>query len=136
MNESMTETLITYDTALLAKEKGFDINTYSDCWVKTLDGKIIHNKERENKPEHDRSKQFLMQPSQSLLQKWLREKYNIEIFVVAAFTGEDVHKYSYYVLCNCYDTDADGSEAKTYEEALEIALVEGLKLIENKDEVN
>ena len=34
---------VTFEQAKLLKEKGWDINTYSNCWVKTLDGEIIHN---------------------------------------------------------------------------------------------
>ena len=42
----MSDRLIEFRTAEILKEKNFDVNTYSNCWVKTLDGDIIHNSER------------------------------------------------------------------------------------------
>jgi hypothetical protein len=74
----MREPLITFETAKLAKEKGFDIVTGGNCWVKTLEGKIIHNSERHpiNDDRVD-AKYYLAQPTQSLLQQWLWETYKI-----------------------------------------------------------
>lgn len=83
----MEDQLISFETAKLAKEKGFDLNTYSNCWVKTLDGDVIHNSERRNISEHDRCTQHLMQPTQSLLQKWLLEKHNLFVSVELAYSS-------------------------------------------------
>ena len=57
--------LVTYETALLAREKGFDI----DCgWKlrKLDDGTFTHT---------NCSDLGVEQPTQSLLQKWLREEF-------------------------------------------------------------
>lgn len=72
-------------------------------------------------------------PTQSLLQRWLREKHSIHIQIDIGHDKEDVW-YNYYVmriekshefepLCS----SDDGLD--TYESALEIGLQESLKLI-------
>lgn len=130
----MKEELILFETAKLAKKKGFDINTTSNCWVKTLDGDIIHNSERKNITEHDRCKQYLMQPSQSLLQKWLREKHGIEVQVYRSMEMPSGCKYGCEVESWIKEESEDLGNfyAKTYEEALEVGLQEGLKSISFK----
>lgn len=94
----MEETLITFETAKLAKEKGCD-------WILLNNGFPF--------------------PSQSLLQKWLREEKKIRIFVVDVDCADwDEPKYAYFI-------NGDGTELDfdTYELSLEHALQEALKLI-------
>lgn len=132
----MREQLITYETAQLAKIKNFDINTTGDCWVKTLDGDIIHNSARKNCIEHDRCEQYLMQPSQTLLQKWLREKHNTIItvfpFTITNFITDDIDDdefiFSYVIHQNSFFMK-DNTDFKTYETALEHALQEALNIL-------
>lgn len=73
-------------------------------------------------------------PTQSLLQKWLREKYNYHIIILITCENE-----FYYIICklngvehngSCYNTK--NSRYGTYEQALEVALYEILKLIKIK----
>lgn len=111
------DTKVTFKTAKLAKEVGFDLNTYSDCWVKTLDGKIIHNSERENRAEHDRCQQYIMQPTQTTLWKWMREK-GIEVYPPLPY-GD---KWA----CSFIKTE-DTQFFDTWEEALENELFNKLK---------
>lgn len=90
----MRDKLITFETAKLAKEKGFDTP-------------------------------FIFAPSQSYLQQWLREKHNIEI-AVQWFDKcyiKAVNKKPFKA--NTYKVEG----FQSYEEALEIALVEALNLI-------
>ncbi len=94
----MIEELISFETAKLAKEKGFN----EQCSA----------------------------PTQSLLQKWLREVHNIHVNVSYGLTftfkingdlkGNDYVDYS----------NIEEYWSRTYEEALEKGLIEGLKLIE------
>ena len=116
----MKEQLTVFKTARLAKEKGFNISTYSNCWVKTLDGKIMHNSERRDCAEHDRCETYLSQPSQTMLQKWLREVHNINVYCVCR-GGE----WTYWI----DKTSPLSQESTTYEKALEEGLQEGLNLI-------
>jgi hypothetical protein len=108
----MKEQLITFETAKLAKEKGF---------------MVVHKL-----------------PTQSLLQKWLREKHNLNIKVddflnsdldvVWDFEivriGTDLDERGNYIALVPYSMDANTDrDFKTYEEALEKGLQEALKLI-------
>ena len=116
-NTKMKE-LIKLETALLAKEKGFKTKTVTTKFTNDylLGGKNV----------------MINETCISLwmceLQKWLREVHNINVFVVACYIGEDKHRYSYYIT-NPLDTDSDGSEALTYEEALADALNECLQIV-------
>lgn len=140
----MIEQLISFETAKLAKEKKFNIETYGKCWIKTLDGRIIHNSERKNIPEDDRHTTFLMQPTQSLLQRWLRETHKIFVsvdFIVENTNGMAYIKYDnepikytltveYITKSNIWDyLEHDFDDFETYEEALEKGLYEALKHI-------
>lgn len=129
----MKDQKITFETAKLAKEKGFDWNTYSDCWVKTMDDEIIHNSERRNIAEHDRVEVVYYEPTQSLLQKWLRDVHNINISILIRPFVKDI--VTYIPFLNLYTGQGsrvhsdDPDISSTYEEALEIGLQQGLKLI-------
>lgn len=81
-------TPISFELAKLLKEKGWDTNTYSNCWVKTLDGEIIHNKDRKNIPEHDRCETYLMQPTIAEVVMWLYEKHGIWISAIPDIKNE------------------------------------------------
>lgn len=76
----------------------------------------------------------MLKPSQSMVQKWLREKYNIEIEI---YCGYDFHIKSYTFLVLRFDNNGliwkEGSP-KTfdkYEDALENALCISIKLIKS-----
>lgn len=131
----MRDTLVTFETAESAKEKGFDICTYSDCWLKTLSGEIIHNSERYSCIEHDRAELYLSQPTQTALQKWLREVHNIHANVEPHWTEENICDpqatplyWGYYIATDCEGEDKP-TYRETYEGALEIALFAALKEI-------
>ena len=114
-------------TAELAKLKGFDVNTGPNCWVKTLDGEIIHNKLRKDTPEHDRSKLHLLQPTQTILQKWLREVHNIEVSVNVNFYNKS-KKLGYYYSIDKFDSN-DIHDGEDYDS-------DQLELIGNKKGFN
>ena len=124
----MEEQLISFETAVLAKEKGFKIPTpvmykgnersygHNNEWgidEKRLDGEFPY-----------RNQQWYSIPTQSGLQKWLREKHNIHLI---AYKNINIDGYDW-----CFIT-TDGitniNSYKTYEEAYEIGLQEALKLI-------
>ena len=105
----MEETKINFETAELSKKKGYDIQLYG-------------NKD-------------LTKYNQSLLQKWLREKHKISVEVTSGWWDLGKVEWEYNVYKKGLDGDSPCSLTvfKTYEEALEIGLQEGLKLI--KDEL-
>ena len=108
----MEDTLITFETAKLAKEKGFE---FKIVW-----GYILGFKNN-----HERDKYL---PTQSLLAKWLREKHNI--IVLVDYEGIDGYYYKYYYYINeVKKYNASDKNYITFEEAYEIGLHEALKLI-------
>lgn len=136
----MKEQLIEFETAKLAKEKGFNWMT-KDGYRIDLDGEgelwegwdlwlSDHYHFRLEKLQN------VAAPTQSLLLKWLREvhKIYIEISVQEAevvatwywkiFTHRDVGKGLIWI-----KADSNGIKTSTYEEALEKGLQKALKLI-------
>jgi hypothetical protein len=139
----MKDELISFETAKLAKEKGFNRKTqfcYDEkgrkCYIgayvveslSDLTGKARYNS--------------YQAPTQSLLQRWLREVHGI--YVTANPSNIKIDKkcacvwrgYINYHTIKCLDYVPDGkiavtSSDKTYEQALEAGLQEALKLIKS-----
>jgi len=117
----MKEELITFETAKLAKEKGFDSKYTEDYdtlgFVQQRGILESHNLER------------VSAPTQSLLQKWLREQHNLEVISMHAddfvWWKVKVRRLS-KVGAEIIKTEM---EFNTYEEALESGLHQALKLI-------
>lgn len=116
----MTDQLISFETAVLAKEKGFDI----ECNIQFHDKGIFQLATPENTFER---------PTQSLLQKWLREKHNIHIEVYCSKLEKDPSRKwrceIKYISSPFKRTTGHYYIGRTYEEALEQGLIEALKLI-------
>lgn len=147
----MKEQKISFETAKLAKEKGFNLwceKQYVETLEHTLDcgrGDVITFPYQYPRviitgklTEWDINYGFA--PTQSLLQKWLREEYNCIVEVVfqysVAYTGGKIKYFStvdYYGkdMENAITEDADFRSKlyNTFEEALEVGLQEALKLI-------
>lgn len=129
----MREQRVKFQTAELAKEKGFEQNG-SKCWVQLLSGDIIHNDDREDKLEHERTKYYLTQPTQSTLQKWLREEHKIDVLVMLNMNDEySCHIFKWHKSININKNIWEGEgvvpQGINYEAVLEEGLQEGLKLI-------
>ena len=138
----MEDKLISFDTAKLAKEKGFDVsvNTYYDLSnVFTKDKQSLSeytiSLDYNSKTKYPQFKEkcYISRPTQSLLQKWLREKHNLHIMLNTSINTNG--KATFY--CNTIKFGKNlyksmfrsKSLIYTYEEALELGLQEGLKLI-------
>ncbi len=131
----MEDALINFETAKLAREKGFNIPTISYYNPKgrseESEGYMTERLECSNwnngqgsYPTHAKDVECSA-PTQSLLQKWLREVHNIYINV-----NTDNNKLFCVDINEEYFYDCARTEwYKTYEEALEIGLQEALKLI-------
>jgi len=128
----MEDTLISFETAKSAKEKGFTEGDHKTIYTEL--GNIMYDEDGYS-PEV-----YLLAPSQNLLQKWLREvhKYHITInikydhstesvsgFIIKIFNLNQQFPYIWY--CDLHLLE-DGLY-QTYEEALEVGLQEALKLI-------
>ena len=126
----MEDTLITFKTAKLAKEKGFIIKTKYSWYVPDNSKPIIEK----HKPD---GLYYLSCPTQSLLAKWLREKHGILTNPIFSYNdGKWVIHIESIKLAKIDDNsvlisgiDFQPSLFNTYEEALEIGLQESLKLI-------
>lgn len=125
---------VQFNTAKLAKEKGFDLpcNGYYDVDKNYELGYIYcHSSEVQN------SDLYLgyTAPTQSELQTWLREIHKIQIEIDANWNPEttEIIGYTYVVyrtwseLVNMVFEKREIFE--TFEQALEVALLESLKLI-------
>lgn len=128
----MKEQLISFETAKLAKERGFDISKLeyiSTCAIygdaEYVQG-FINTELYKARIDLYKDKDILLAPTQSLLQKWLREVHYMHITINyrGRYFGHawsmKHHKY----------WEFHSGDFKTYEEALEQGLIESLKLIE------
>ena len=148
----MEDTRITFETAKLAKKKGFDIKgqnvfdlknnnkiiNFKDLAIQEfiddvetagyLDKAFNYLKEDINRTDDNSDKDYyLLAPTQSLLSKWLREKHNIIILVLY-----DGKTFYYQIQRKEWDdciTQFDLTLDQTYEDAYDIGLQEALKLI-------
>ena len=132
----MEDTRVTFETAKLAKEKGFfqetnrlEIPYYN--YKGEFKGDVSDWRIRKYIRGEDTSDiEFVSAPTQSLLAKWLREEHNIH--VTSQIGNLDfINTYHYeirYIDKNKFKCKVKGN-FKTYEEAYEIGLQEALKLI-------
>ena len=143
----MKENIVTFQVAKLAKEKGFDEKVYREydksgylrCTSKSADVVLGPYDELLKSTEYPA-------PTQSLLQRWLREVHNCFIDILPHRDGDSKNKQwknkedvfwtvevDYYgknfeiKLTN--NADFTQHFNKSYEEALEIGLYQALKLI-------
>jgi hypothetical protein len=131
----MEEQLISFNTAKLVKEKGFD-NTSLPQYIQydTDDWRLKDNQEYNelNNTIGIGNKIRISAPTQSLLQRWLREIHKIYIDVESVLVG----LYDIEFICSNYQVLEYSrlrlNQCKTYEEALEKGLQEALKLIKNE----
>lgn len=141
----MEETLINFVTANLAKKKGFDkiIRYGNEASLYDRKGEHVYYVNY-GFMGSGLDAGYISAPTQSLLQKWLREVHNIETRADVNFYNKK-HKLGYLYSIDCFDENNihDGKDYdlhqlekvgksegfNTYEEALEIGLQEALKLI-------
>lgn len=124
----MKEELVSFETAKLLKEKGFD-----EVWCNHIycigyntipeDNGLLECDWRNNVKGQFH---LALAPTQSLAQKWLREKHNIDIIITSAILGYGYLIYNRYPPKNI----ANNKVFQSYEDALEEGLKEGLNLIE------
>lgn len=120
----LKEKLISFETAMLAKEKGFDLpvtNFYTSkgtLGLCTIGSEFFDTEYRT--------------PTLSFLQMWLREIHELDVYVISEdnstywynLHGENINPKDYRL-----EFGEDDLYNSTYEEALEIGLLAALKLI-------
>ena len=131
----MKDEIVLLVTAMLAKEKGFNEPT---IWYYHpnygLSANSFHESdEMENMNSGDWAVGYYSAPTQTLLQRWLRENHNI--YVIVELDQTSCPKFCYSI--NKYDDQEweQGSEFAysdlfwAHEDALEAGLITALKLI-------
>ena len=124
------EQLISFDTAKLAKEKGFDwVDDDTICGGYVKNGKEISV----NVIGEDWEDYIIYTPTQSLLQKWLREEHDIvDLNIFPSYSSDKLEGYRAWrglVTMSNMGEFIKHPIYNTYEEALEKRLHEVLKLI-------
>ncbi len=161
----MKDQLIKFETAELAKNKSFNIEgnivydlqnnnniiNFKDLYVEEFiedvstgyrDKALNYLKEGYKRVDDNTDDgYFLLAPTQTLLQRWLRETHKIHINIDVHIDENDINKgYTFCVYkkgmdkvnheLNLLNLEFDNYPySSSYEEALEVALQEGLKLI-------
>jgi len=135
------EELVTYTTAKLAQEKGFSIPTQDKYqfinWEHPEIGIILNQGERRfggvsnwnHSCFQDKYRQYVSAPTQSQLQKWLREVYNFNIEIKTPNGKRGVWLYEIHKVHGIGDYSKTNFAFQNYEQSLEAALEEALKLI-------
>lgn len=128
----MEEELITFKTAKLAKEKSFTIGTsycfqeYKDKVVEDYDLDMTYYNHREE--SNYNLYKIIERPTQSLLQRWLREKHKVYVYCLPKATPHNtIVWYNNFSVRKAKNRGEGYYE--TYEEALEEGLFEVLQLI-------
>lgn len=110
----MEDTRISFETAVLANQKGFDIYCGKESYFKN------------NEPDGWDSDR-IEKPTQSLLQRWLRETHNIDISI-----NKDSHSIYHFMINDNKSGWYQPIFNKVFESGLETILQEALKLLPNK----
>lgn len=130
---TMTEELITLETAKLMKNKGFSECVFTFYEADGVEGDMILSETYDYSENFNKREGFLSAPSQSLVQKWLRETKNLHISIIrnACGYGYDICKADNgtHIADGIFKGPNDGGQWDTYEEALEVGIQEAIKLI-------
>lgn len=140
----MEDHKVSFELAVLAKEKGFREYTATgyaqngDIYLHQGGQESVITGQKYFEGSSYKGSPFLCsRPTQSLLQKWLREVHDLEIHISCVTQHNEVKKscklvhYQYFVKSKSqyYFIRIENEGFKTYELALEDALLESLKLI-------
>ena len=118
--ESLTESYVSFDTAVLLKEKGFDVPTREHYYSNGIMSSVITEYNQWN----DNSDMFSA-PTQQLTMRWLRETTNYELNVFCTEVDENFKRGYSYDIYNVIDVEEKSYQEhgfNTYEEAVEAAL--------------
>jgi hypothetical protein len=130
------EELVSFETAKVLKTTGFNLYTSNSYWRGELThitpGYPLDNGETSQGNYFDFERYYA--PTQSQLQRWLREYHSIHITVWYSIVEESYNGHAYHEVKK--DLESDVIYQPSYEVALEETLMEALKLINADDRVN
>ena len=136
----MRDQLITFETAELAKKKGFDYKCrgyYYSLSETVMSNGTLTGAQNYNNPKKDKfaGSPYYSAPTQSLLQRWLREVHDLDLYCTPDYLNVVKTREKVYD-CVCVKCEAGNinllfhlNDYTTYEAALERGLIEALKLI-------
>jgi hypothetical protein len=122
----ITEDYVSFETAKLLKEKGFNERIISYYTESGLEGYMLGMRTTNNSQLES---YFYARPTLQMAMKWLRKIHKIHISVEIGF-DVDNHQYYFFVPSVCRFSDKSGEyenpfgekEFNTYEEACEAAI--------------
>lgn len=123
----MTDDYVSFETARLLKEAGFDWPC--EKWFELKDGTPVEWG-ADARCNWNISKDDYSRPTLSLAAKWLRKKNNIYVEVIRKFTCWKFSLINLNLVCIIKLT---AGSFNTYEEALEEGLKEALEFLINKE---
>ena len=121
----ITEDYVSFETAKLLKEKGFDENCSRSYVKDKLAVSQGFNNSYYATMYSDDSYRPISAPTLQMAMKWLREKWGvqIEITIVGTNTWESPTKWMYGFRCQTKDViDRGNTDFSSYEEACEAAI--------------
>lgn len=131
----MKEEFVTLETAKLMKKKGFREDVFTFYEADGVEDDMILSETYDYSENFNKKDDCFSAPSQSLVQKWLRETKNLHISIIrnACGYGYDICKADNgtHIADGIFDGPNDGGQWDTYEEALEVGIQEALKLIQS-----
>jgi hypothetical protein len=114
---AITEDYVSFETAKLLKEKGFDQN----CATYYLDGQVWRHYSGEVIPK---GKQIYAAPTQAIVMKWLRKVHNIYIDISPTYS--EVEKTIHFIW-QIFDSNYDGvGDCEIFYDKYEIACEEAI----------
>ena len=122
----MEEQLIESETAIIAKEKGFDVNCDKGYYKHETEDQIMLLWKNGESEEPDCGNA----PTQALLQKWLRENKDIDVLCgTEMINREEMYQFSITHKTKAIFPAVTLYPAFNFEAGFEIALREALKLV-------
>lgn len=129
----MKEDLISEETAILAEQIGCELQLFGRGYEYVyLEGNVRWTSVK-NGLSGEENTSRVIKCSQSLLQKWLRDVHNIDVWAQPFVMNKSLpdESYSYFIYKDGVWQN-DGVNMLSFEEALEKGLQESLKLIKDK----
>lgn len=121
------EQFVSFDTAKMLKEAGFD-EVCRSAYYATGNSAVMHERNSMLSPG------YISRPTQALAARWLREKHDtfVKMERVGSFDGKEFRFYwSYSLICvytACLNS-ISGGRYDSYEEALEAGIMQVLERI-------
>lgn len=128
------ESYVSFDTARMLKEAGFEANLKTR-YVEEEKDEWAFWESGTKRSDYNYFDDTIACPTQALAARWLREKHKIHVGADMAYSKLVAEKWIYQIRF----TDSIGNPYKSvgwfndYEEALEAGLQEAIKLIRSKD---